>query len=75
MTEVSPLILNGYLSHSYKIFGPTVNPSRMSLELHQTNGENKRRLESGSDPAGHSIFSKTGSRNRRFLTISAGQRA
>jgi hypothetical protein len=27
MVEVSPLILNGYLSRSYKIFGPTVNPS------------------------------------------------
>jgi hypothetical protein len=27
MTEVSPLILNGYLSRSYKIFAPTVNPS------------------------------------------------
>jgi hypothetical protein len=27
MTEVSPLILNVYLSRSYKIFGPTVNPS------------------------------------------------
>lgn len=56
MLEVSPFMLNRYLSRSYKIIGPTVNTSPMSAGSHYTNDKKKRHLESFEDPAGQSIF-------------------
>jgi hypothetical protein len=74
MVELSPLILNGYLSRSYKILGPTVNPfprrhRDCMTQMGRTKGAGNPFVR---NPTGYPIFSKAVSKDRHILTINTG---